>query len=179
MKPVGRVPPSTHDLVEVRVQAAAGAGRWRRSGPTSTACAMEKQTGARDASASINSRGSRRQAHELASRADRNAAALSLNTLWRNIADDNITAHSHFVRRKVDHKRPMPVFQRSLHTMPEIAFAKLLINAVSGQRQCACGFKQPVFLFEMTNIDLIQPRHAPKYRPQIWGIQLQPRHVPK
>lgn len=48
--------------------------------------------------------------HELASKEERNGRSRALNTLWRNIADDNVTVYSHFVRRKEDINRPMPQF---------------------------------------------------------------------
>src|ERR1700739_315836 len=39
--------------------------------------------------------------HELAAPDDRNAAARTLNTIYRNIADSNVTLSAHLVRHKV------------------------------------------------------------------------------
>ena len=69
-------------------------------------------------------------AHELASKDERNGRSRSLNTLWRNVADDNVTAYSHFVRRKEDIDRPLPVFHNDFSSKYYDDYMAKVLNEV-------------------------------------------------
>lgn len=68
--------------------------------------------------------------HELASKANRNAGSRSLNTLWRNVADDNITAYAHFIRRRKRFDRPPPIFHNDFSERYYFDYLGRVLNEV-------------------------------------------------
>lgn len=60
--------------------------------------------------------------HELASAAERNAAARFLNGLWRNIADDTVTVGAHLVRHRQVERLPAATFRNEFSARLDDAY---------------------------------------------------------
>ncbi len=66
--------------------------------------------------------------HELASAAERNAAARFLNGLWRNIADDTITIGTHLVRHRQVERLPAAVFRNAFSARLDHAYRSRVLQ---------------------------------------------------
>jgi len=66
--------------------------------------------------------------HELASAAERNAAARFLNGLWRNIADDTVTVGAHLVRHQQVEDLPAAVFRNEFSARLDRAYRSRVLQ---------------------------------------------------